>query len=109
MSQCIGDSVLTFVSRQFQNLHVHLVGHFLHVVFSQHVPRHTKPGGGKHFLTVPIVCEGARLANQRIDDVPIIDRRLMFAHQSRHDLDNVFLMRHGDLFGRHTHGDRLTN
>jgi len=28
MSQCVGHGVLAFVSRQFQNLHVHFVGHF---------------------------------------------------------------------------------
>ncbi len=109
MSQCIGDSVLTFVSRQLQNLYIHFVGHFLRVVFSQHVPCYPKPAGGKHFLTVSVVCEGTRLANQRIDDMAIIDRSLMFSDQSRHDLDDMSLMSHCDLFGGHTHVNRLTN
>ncbi len=109
MSECIGDSVLTFVSRQLQNLHVHFVGHLFRVFFSQHVPCHPEPAGGKHFFAVSVVCEGARLANQRIDDVAIIDRRLVFSDQSRHDLDDMLLMSHSDLFGRHTHVDRLTN
>ncbi len=109
MSECIGDSVLTFVSRQLQNLHVHFVGHLLRVVFSQYVPGDPEPAGGKHFLAVSVACEGARLANQRIDDVPIIDRRLLLSDQSRHDLDDMLLMSDRDLFGRHTHIDRPTN
>jgi hypothetical protein len=109
ISECIRDCVLTFVSRQLQNLYVHFVGHLLCVVFSQYVPCHPKRAGGKHFLAVSVVCEGARLANQRIDDVAIIDRRLVFSDQSRHDLDDMSLMSHRDLFGGHTHVDRLTN
>jgi hypothetical protein len=78
-------------------------------MFSQYVPCHPEPAGGKHFLAVSVVCEGTRLANQRIDDVAIINRRLVFPDQSRHDLDDMFLMGHRDLFGGHTHVDQLTN
>lgn len=109
MSECIGDSVLTFVSRQLQNLHVHFVGHLFRVFFSQHVPGDSKPAGGKHFFAVSVVCEGAGLANQRIDDVAIIDRRLVFSDQSRHDLDDISLMRHSDLFSGHTHINQLSD
>jgi hypothetical protein len=64
MSQCIGDGVLTFVSRELQDLYVCFVGHLLRVVFSQHVPGYPESAGGKHFLAVSVVREGARLANQ---------------------------------------------
>jgi hypothetical protein len=41
--------------------------------------------------------------------VAIVDRRLAFSHQSRHDLDNMSLMGHRDLFGGHTHINQQTN
>lgn len=103
MPQGLGHVALALARGQFQNLHVHLVGRLLRVVVAEHVVGDAERARGKHFFAVLIVRKRARLANQRIDDVTIVDRDLLLAHQSRHGLDQVALMRHGDLFGPYPH------
>jgi hypothetical protein len=99
MPERISHSVLTFLSGQLQNLHVHFVGHFFCMSGSQRVPRHAKTTGRKHLLAVSVVGEGSRFSNERIDDVTIIDGSQLLADQSRHGLNNVSVMSHRDLFG----------
>lgn len=61
ISQCIGHSVLAFVSRHFQNLDIHFVRDFLRMSGSQRVPRHTKTARRKHFFAILIAGEAGRL------------------------------------------------
>ena len=109
ISQRIGHGVLTFVSRQFQNLHVHFVGHFLRMSGSQRVPRHAKTARRKHLFAILIAGESTRFSHQRIDDVTIIDGRLSLADNSRHGLNQMPVMSDGDLFGTDPKIDELTN
>jgi len=64
MSQCIGHGVLTFVSRQLQNLHVHFISHLFRMTGSQRVTRHTKTAGREHLFAVSVVGEGARFSHE---------------------------------------------
>ena len=73
------------------------------MIVTEHVVSDAEPAGGKHLLTILIVRKRARLANQRIDDVAIVDRDLLLANQSRHGLNGVTMMSHGDLFGSNAH------
>lgn len=109
MTQRSGDRVLAFFRSQFQDLHVHFVGHLLGMSGSERVPGHAKTAGGKHFFTISIVRKGSRLADQRIDDVSIIDGRQVLADQPRHGLNEVSLMRHYDLFGTDPQVDELAD
>ena len=72
---------------------------------SQHVPRHAKTSRRKHFFAELIVGEGTRLTDQRINNVPIVDGRLLLAGQPWHRLNDVALMRHRDEFGANPHID----
>ena len=109
VSQCIGHGILTFVSRQFQYPHVHFVSHFFGMSGAQRVPRHTKTAGRKHFFAILIVGESTRFSHQRIDDVAIIDGRLILADDPRHRLNQMTMMRHRDLFGTDAKIDELAN
>jgi hypothetical protein len=102
-------SLLVFFRGQFQNPHVHLVGHLFRMTGSQRVPRHAKTAGRKHFFTISIVGEGSRLADQRIDDMSIIDGRQVLPDQPRHGLNVMSLMSHRDLFGTDPQVDLLTD
>ena len=109
MSQRIGDRILTFASCQFQNLHIHFVRHSLGMSGPQRVPRHAKTARRKHFFAIPVVGKGSRFSHQRIDDVAIIDGRLMLADNARHGLNEMTVMSHGDLFGTDAKIHELTN
>jgi hypothetical protein len=82
MPQRVGHSVLTLLSGQLQNLHVHFVGHFLGMGGSQRVPCHAKTTGRKHLFAVSVVGEGSRFSHERIDDVTVIDGSQLLADQS---------------------------
>lgn len=109
ISQCIGHSVLAFVCCQFQNLYIHFVRDFLRMSGSQRVPRHAKTARRKHLFAILIAGEGARFSYQRINDVAIIDGRLVLADDSRHRLDQMTMMRHSNLFGTDAKIDELTD
>ena len=98
MSQRIDDRFLTLSSRKFQNPDVHFVGDVFGMRIPQHIVRHTKLAGWEHFFAVLVVGKRAGLANQRIDDVTIIDGHQFLADKSRHGLNDVPLMRHDDFF-----------
>jgi hypothetical protein len=109
VSQRVGYCVLTLLSRQFQNLHVHLVSHFFRMSGAQGVPRHTKTARWKHFFAILIAGESTRFSHQRIDDVAIIDGRLILADNPWHRLNQMTMMRHRDLFGTDAKVDELAN
>lgn len=109
MTQRVGHRILTFVSGQMQNLHVHFVSHFFGMSGPQRVPRQAKTAGRKHLFAVPVVRKRARFADQRIDDVPIVDGRQLLADQTRHRLNHVSVMRHRDVFGTDSQIHQLTD
>ena len=109
ISQCIGHSVLAFVCCQFQNLYIHFVRDFLRMSGSQRVPCHAKTARRKHLFAISIAGEGTRFSHQRINDVAIIDGRLVLADNSRHRLDQMTMMRHSNLFGTDAKIDELTD
>jgi hypothetical protein len=49
----------------------------------QPVESHAKAAGGEQIFAITIVVEGARLAHQLVDDVPIVDLVLVTPHQPR--------------------------
>lgn len=99
MPQRVGHRVLAFSRGQFQNLHVHSVGHLLRVSAAQRVVSEPEHAGGKHLLAVFVIRKGSRLADQRINDVTIINRHQFLTRQSRHRLNEVALVSHRDLLG----------
>ena len=109
MPQRISDGILTFVSGQLQDLDVDLVSDLFSMSSSERVVGDAEGAGRKHLFTVLIIREGTRLADQRIDDVSVIDRCLLFAEQPGHRLHNVVLMQDGDLVSPDPHVDELTN
>jgi len=108
-SQRIDDSLFTFPRRKFQNFNVHFVGDLFGVSTTQQVPGHTKLAGRKHFFTVLIVGKCSRLAQQRINDVSIIDRGQMLPNESRHRLNHMTVMSHDDVFRRNSQIDTLAD
>lgn len=109
ISQCIGHSVLAFVCRQFQNLYIHFVRDLLRMSGSQRIPCHAKTARRKHLFAILIAGEGTRFSHQRINDVAIIDGRLVLADNSRHRLNQMTMMRHSNLFGTDAKIDELTD
>ena len=109
ISQSIGHSVLAFVCRQFQNLYIHFVRNFLRMSGSQRIPRHAKNSRRKHLFAISIAGEGARFSHQRINNVTIIDGRLVLADNSRHRLNQMALVRYSNLFGTDAKVDALTD
>jgi len=90
--------MFAFPRCKFQNFDVHFVGEPLGVSTAQQVPGHTKVASRKHFFTVLIVRKCSRLAQQRINDVSIIDRGQILPDESRHRLDHMPVMSHEDVF-----------
>lgn len=108
-SQGVGHCVLAFPGGHFKNLDVHPVGHFFAVTASKHVIGDSELTGRKHFFTVLVIGKCSRLADQRIDDVTIVDAPSMLTVQTGHCLDVVSLVCHDDLFGSKPHIDFLTD
>ncbi len=57
------------------------------MVPAQRIVRHPKMARGEQVLVIHVVGEGARLADQRVDDVPVVDRVFPGTGQPRHALD----------------------
>jgi hypothetical protein len=107
MTQHVGHRVLTFLGGKLQNLHVPFVRNAFRMSRSQIVPRHPKAAAGKHLFAVSVVGERPRLSHERIDDVPIVDRRQMLADQPRHRLNQMSVMSHRNRFGTDAQIDQL--
>jgi hypothetical protein len=99
MSQCIGHRVLILLRGNLQNQPVHLVGDLLRMRRSQDVPCHAKTARRKHLFAILIAGERTRFSYQRINNVAIVNGRLILADDSRHRLDQMAMMSHRDLFG----------
>jgi len=87
---------LAFLRRQLQDLEVLPRGPFLGMLPAERVVGHAKAARGEQVLVVLVVGEGARLADQRVDDVPVVDGVLARARQARHPL-------HEDVSAPHLH------
>ena len=72
--------------RQVQDLQVLLGGLLLRVLPAQRVVGHAKVARGEQVFMVLVIGEGARLADQRVDDMAVVDGVLAGARQSRHAL-----------------------
>lgn len=94
--------------RQVQNLQV-----FPHrsprPLFTQHVIGQAKPRRRKQFFAITIVLERARLADQRVDHVPIVDAMLATSPQPRQRVDALLAIPDLQLFGVQPHVHRLAD
>jgi len=84
--QGVRDRSLAFPRRQLQDLQVFPRGPLVRVLPAESVIRHAKVARGEQVFVVLVVGESARLADQRVDDVPIVDGMLAAARQPRHAL-----------------------
>jgi len=74
---------LTVVGRMLQNSQVRTPRHVGSMFVAQPIVSHAKAAVGKQVLAKTVVVEGARLAHQLVDDVPVIDRMLVATDQAR--------------------------
>ena len=70
-----------------QDLQVGAAGRLGRVLVPQSVIGHPKAAVGEQILTIAVVLKRARLADQLVDDVSIIDRVLVAPHQPRQRVD----------------------
>ncbi len=77
---------LAFLGRQLQDLQVLTHGALARVLAAQRIVGHAKMTRGEQVLAVQIVLERARLADQRVDDVAVVDPVLPGPVQPRHAL-----------------------
>jgi hypothetical protein len=92
------DSRLALACRQVQNPQVLLVRP-RGLLLAQHVVGHAEVAAGKQILTVAIVGERPRLADQPVDDVPIVDAMLATAAQAWQLLNPLLGVPHFDALG----------
>ena len=92
------DSRLAFARRQVQNPQV-LLGRTRGLLLAQHVVGHAEVAAGKQILTVAIVGERPGLADQPVDDVPIIDALLATSTQAWQLLHHLLGVPHFDALG----------
>lgn len=109
MSQRIGHGVLTFASCNLQNLHVHFVRDLLRMGRSQNIPRHAKTACRKHLFAILIAGKRSRFSYERINNVSVVNGRLILADDPRHRLDQMAMMSHRDLFGTDAKIDKLAD
>lgn len=81
----------------------------LAVFLDQSVERHAEAAGREQILAVAVVGKRARLANQRGDDVPVLHRVLVPAHQSRQRVHEPIRIPHLDAIREQPGFDRLAD
>jgi len=74
---------LAVVGRMLQNSQVRTPRHVGNMFVAQPIVGHAKTAGGKQVLAITVVVEGARLAHQLVDDVPVMDRMFVASDQAR--------------------------
>jgi hypothetical protein len=84
--------------RQVQNPQVLLVGP-RRLSLAEHVVDHAELTAGKHLRTIAIVGERPRLADQPVDDVPVLDVMFATATQARQLLPQLLGVPHFDALG----------
>ncbi len=84
------------IRHEFTNL-FNIQREFSRQQISQRIPRHAKTARRKHLFAILIAGEGSRFSHQRINNMPIIDGRLVLADNARHRLNQMAMMSHRDL------------
>lgn len=81
----------------------------LAVGLDQSIEGQAEPAGREQILAVAVVLERAGLAHQRVDDVPVLHRVLVPAHQPRQRVGELIRVPQLDAVGEQTGLDRLTD
>ena len=92
-----------------ENSQVLLGPEFVAVAFAQPVVRHAEPTIGEQILAIAIVGERSRLADQRVDDVPILDLGLLPTDQPRQRVHETVRIPHLDPIGIKAGLDRFAD
>jgi hypothetical protein len=92
------DSRLAFACRQVQNPQILLVRP-RRLALAQHVVGHAEVAAGKQILAVAIVGERPRLADQPVDEVPIVDAMLATPTQAWQLLHQFLGVPHFEALG----------
>jgi hypothetical protein len=108
-SQGILHRGLAVPRRQVQDLQVLRRCPLLRVLPAEGVVSHAEVARGKQILMVLVVGEGARLADQRVDDMAVVDGVLADARQPRHALHEHAGVPHFHLLDANHHVDRVTD
>ena len=74
---------LAVVGSVLQNPQVRAPGDIGSVFVVQPVVGHAKAAVGEEVLAITVILEGARLAHQLVDEVPVVDRVLVTPYQPR--------------------------
>jgi len=93
------DSRLALACRQVQNPQIFFVRP-RRLTLAQHVVGHAEVAAGKQILTVAIVGERPGLADQPVDDVPIVDAMLATSAQAWQPLHQLLGVPHFDALGK---------
>jgi hypothetical protein len=101
--------ILAVPGRQLQNLQVFADALAWAVIAAQPIVGDAKVAGRKHVLPILVILERARLADQRIDHVTVIDCVLAVAGQAWHPLDFGPRIEDLDEVGVDQHVDLLPN
>jgi hypothetical protein len=108
--------VLAITGRQLQNLQVLADALTRTVIAAEPIVGDAEVARREHVLSILVVLECTRLAHQRIDHVPVIDRVLAAARQPGHpldfappvpDLDRVRVDHHVDPVPHQPAGNRI--
>jgi len=97
------DGRFILAGRQLQDPQVFSGCHPLGVLLTQGVVGHPEVTAGEQLLAVHIVGEGTRLADQRVDHMPIVDVLLAASRQPRHPLDQLLRVPDFHLVHAHHH------
>jgi hypothetical protein len=77
--------------------------------FDQPIEGQAEPAGREQILAIPVIGERARLADQRVDDVPVVHRVLVPTDQTRQRVHQLIRIPHLDTVGEQASLDGLTN
>jgi len=92
--------------RQVQNAQILPVG-VRRPLFDQGIVGHAEVTRREHLLAVPVVRERSRLADQPVDDVPVVDAMLVAATQPWQTLDQLLGVPHLQVFDEDADLDAL--
>jgi len=101
--QGVLDGDLALAGRQLQDLQVLPRRRFLRVLAAQGVVGHAETARGEQVLAVHVVGERPGLADQRVDDVPVVHGVLAGTRQPRHPLHQHARVPHLDLLDADHH------